>query len=223
MTDNELEELISECPVLYHMAERGAWESICDRGLLSTSAILDLYGIEGVRRRVIESERRLSNISIDRNGLPRVVVRDQLAMTDRQLQICLRDDLTPVDWYKILNNKVFFWLTRDRLCRLTRASEYRHKSHDVIEVNTRSLIQEYRQKIWLCPMNSGNTKPFPHGRGRDTFLRIPDYPYQYWRERRSVGERVVELAIDYRVPDILQYVDRVVVMREERIESVIYE
>ena len=32
MNDQELEELISHCPVLYHMAERGSWPSIRDRG-----------------------------------------------------------------------------------------------------------------------------------------------------------------------------------------------
>lgn len=31
MTEKELEELISDSPTLYHMAERGSWTSIRDR------------------------------------------------------------------------------------------------------------------------------------------------------------------------------------------------
>jgi hypothetical protein len=40
------------------MAEVGTWLSIRERGLLSTSALLDLYGIEGEERRRIESCNR---------------------------------------------------------------------------------------------------------------------------------------------------------------------
>jgi hypothetical protein len=41
VTEEELEELIADCPTLYHMAQRGSWESVKVRGLLSTSALLD--------------------------------------------------------------------------------------------------------------------------------------------------------------------------------------
>ena len=45
MTETELEELLSDCPTLYHMAEDRSWPSIRHRGLLSTTALLDLYGV----------------------------------------------------------------------------------------------------------------------------------------------------------------------------------
>jgi hypothetical protein len=44
--------------VLYHMAEDGSWESIRQIGLLSTSALLDRFEVEGERRYAIESTRR---------------------------------------------------------------------------------------------------------------------------------------------------------------------
>jgi uncharacterized protein DUF7002 len=62
-------------------------------------------------------------------------------------------------------------------------------------------------------MNSGCTKPYPHPRDEQTFQRIPDYPYSYWRARRRRGERVVELAIDYSVPNITEFVTRIVRMQ----------
>ncbi len=223
VTEEELEEVIADCPTLFHMAERGSWCSIRERGLLSTSALLDLYGVSGAEREVIESTRRSASIPLEASGLPRAVVRDQLPMDDIGLLRCLPSCMAPRDWYELLNSKVFFWLTRDRLHRLTSASTYRQKSHDVIEVDTRSLIDAHRERIWLCPMNSGNTKPFPHPRDESTFSRIADYPYDHWRRKnRTRGERVVELAVDHSVPDLRQYVTRVIVMRGRKIEEIIF-
>jgi hypothetical protein len=41
VTDEELAQLVTDNPVLFHMAERGSWDSIREHGLLSTSALLD--------------------------------------------------------------------------------------------------------------------------------------------------------------------------------------
>ena len=222
VTDEELEELVTHCPTLFHMAERGSWNSIRERGLLSTSALLDLYNVTGTRRSAIESMRRPNSIVLEESGLPNAVIRDQIPMTDERLRRCLPAHITPSEWYELLNCKVFFWLTRDRLHRLTGGRTYRDKLHDVIEVNTRALVEGYRSRIWLCPMNSGNTFPMPHPRDESTFLKIADYPYQHWRQKRSPGERVVELAVDHSVPNIFQYVTRVVVMRGTEVEQELY-
>ena len=204
------------------MAERGSWDSIRERGLLSTSALLDLYGVTGAKRKAIESMRRPSSIPVEASGLPKAVVRDQIPMTDARLNQCLPAHITPTDWYELLNTKMFFWLTRDRLHRLTGGRTYRGKTHDVMEVDTRSLIEAHRDRIWLCPMNSGNTFPMPHPRDESTFLRIADYPYHLWRKKRPRGERVVELAVDHSVSDICQYVTRVVVIRGTAVEQELY-
>ena len=116
--------------------------------------------------------------------------------------VCLPSDMTPFDWYRLLNKKVFFWLTRDRLRRLLNAGAYRCETHDVIEVDARALVAAYCDQIWFSPINSGCTKPMPRARGEDTFRRIPDYPYSMWRVKRKKGERVVELAVDHSVPNI---------------------
>ena len=159
MIEAELEELLLDCPILYHMAERGSWESIKERGLLSTTALLDLYSVPEPRRSQIERRHRPRSVEISSEGLPVAVIRDQIPMSDAGLLRCLPDRLAPADWYMILNNKVFFWLTEERLHRLTGARAYRDREHDVIEVDARSLLMAYRDTIWLCPMNSGCTKP----------------------------------------------------------------
>ena len=95
--------------------------------------------------------------------------------------------LSPEDWYRLLNSKVFFWLTRERLFRLLNAGTYRDQEHDVLEVEARSLVAVYRDRIWFCPLNSGFTKPFPHARGLTTFQRVAHYPYSRWKAKRRRG------------------------------------
>lgn len=221
MNEAELEELIANCPTLYHMAERGSWESIKQYGLLSTSALLDHYAVQPPKRTEIESQHRPESVEVTGDGLPRAVVRDQIPMSDAGLRRALPERLSPADWYELLNAKAFFWLSEDRLHKLTNAKAYRDQEHDVLEIDTRSLIEAHRDAIWLCPINSGCTKPMPHPRDETIFARISNYPYAHWRERRGRKERVVELAVDHSVEDIRDHVKRVVVKRGTEVVSVL--
>lgn len=213
MNEEELDELIEDCPLLYHMAERGAWEGIRENGLLSTSALLNLYGVCGERRIELESRRRNAIVTLQSGVLPIARLRDQLAMDNRGLERCLQDGMTPRQWYERLNSMVFFWLTEDRLCRLSGARHYRDNEREVLVLNTRDLVAAHRASVWLCPINSGATKPIPSPRGADTFARIDDYPYRQWCQKRARGERVVELCVDGGVDDIERMVERVYVVQ----------
>lgn len=144
MTEAELEELITNCPILYHMAERGSWESIKQYGLLSTSALLDHYAVLPPIRTDIESRHRPKSVEVTGDGLPRAVVRDQIPMSDAGLKRALPAHISPSDWYELLNAKAFFWLSEERLHKLTNAKAYRDREHDVLEVDTRSLIDAHR-------------------------------------------------------------------------------
>nr|WP_321510255.1 hypothetical protein [uncultured Hyphomonas sp.] len=222
MTNEELEELLKDCPRLYHMAERGSWPSIAEHGLLSTSSLLDLYKIQGKDREIIEAAHRPESVPIRTAGLANAVVRDQKPMTDNGLSKCLEDGLTPTEWYRILNSKVFFWMTEDRLLRLLGARAYRDSEHDVLILDSRSLVEANRENVRLCPMNSGCTKPFPHPRGKSTFKKIPDYPYANWKKKRRAGERVVELCIEGGVEDISNHVLQVRRMSGTKVVEIIH-
>lgn len=213
MTDDELDELLDHCPTLYHMAARGSWPSIRDTGLMSTTALLDAYGVTGAARRSIEAARRPASVVLRRDGWPGATVRDQTPMDDKGLGRCLKDGLEPEDWYRLLNAKVFFSLALARVSRLLNAGAYRGDEHDVLHLDARALVGAYRSRIWLCAINSGCTRPFPQPRGRSTFRRIADYPYGEWKSKRPRGERVVELAVDHAVPDVARFVTRVVRMK----------
>jgi hypothetical protein len=212
VTNEELEIIIHNHPSLFHMAEHQSWPSIRRHGLLSTTALLDLYGYAGAEREAIEARRRPDSITILHPAHGTAVIRDQKPMTDGSLRRALRDGLTPEEWYRLLNTRVFFWLTEDRLHRLLKAGTYAGQSHDVLIVETRPLVEKYRPQITLSPMNSGNTRPYPHRRGRDTFLSIADYPYRAERRKRP-REPIVELAVENGVPDIAEYVIEVAEMQ----------
>ncbi|WP_192363402.1 DUF7002 family protein [Mesorhizobium mediterraneum] len=209
MTDEELNVLVRDCPYLYHMAMRQSWPSIQRHGLLPTNLLLDLWEIEGDERRELITRRRPVSVTVSHPKHGEAVVRDQIPMHDHHLAKCLRDGLTPRDWHERLNERVFFWLTDARLERLLCANAYKRDEHIVLKVDTASVISEYRDRIELCPMNSGCTMPYPHPRGVDTFLPINKYPYAQWREKRSARETVVELTVIGGAPNIIDHVEEV--------------
>lgn len=200
------EQLVTTFPRLWHMAEDGSWPSISKRGLLSTEALLDLYDIEAEQRKVILSNRRPTSVTISRRGLPDAVVRDQKPMSERGLRKCLGDGLTPGEWCEILNKKVFFWTSEERLLRLLGAKAYRKNPQTVLTVRTETLVRAHRNRILLSPINSGSTIYNPQPRGRNTFLPIEEYPFEAMIKRKgSRGNAVVELTVSGGVPDIMEH------------------
>ena len=223
MTPDELEALLTRHPIIYHVTAAGAWRSIRAHGLLSTSALLDWHGIGGADRARIEGERRPASIMLSSTGKPIAVVRDQVPMTNRALIKCLEDDLSPSDWYRLLNSKVFFWLTGKRLNALLGAAPYRSVAHDVIEIDSRQLVQAYHERIWLCPINSGNTRRRAMPRGRTTFRRISEFPYAERCRTHGWQRAIAELAVDDAVLDVAHFVRRVVSRQSGHSPKVIYE
>src|SRR5690242_18502139 len=99
------------------MAESGSLPGIRRHGLLSTSALLDLFEIAGSERYNIESCRRPGSVVISHPVHGQAVIRDQKPMSEEMLRRCLIG-LTPRQWFELLNHKVFFWADGDRLQRL---------------------------------------------------------------------------------------------------------
>lgn len=180
-------------PTLWHMTQDGTWPSIDSNGLRSTSSLLDLYGVIGRDRERIECEHRGQSVELLAPGLPVAVVRDQAPIHEPTLAKVLRDDLTPQEWYRILNERVFFWVSAARLETMLGARRYRDRAHTIVVVETEALLRRYRDSITLSPMNSGNTMMIAMPRGADTFGPLDTYPFE---ERRLAGkEPVVELAV----------------------------
>jgi len=214
--------LVELYPRLYHMAEEGTWQSIRDRGLLSTTALLDLYGIDGHSRLEIESQHRPESIVIDHHVYGPTVIRDQKPMRESSLRECLINML-PREWYELLNGKVFFWPTKERLLGLLAAKAYRDRTHCVITVDTERLLANRLDNIRLSPINSGSTIYKPQPRGRDTFLPLNQYPYEERQKKRGIKHAVAELCVEYSVTGMGEIVTRVCHMEGPLEMEVIYE
>ena len=67
-------------------------------------------------------------------------------MTASALEKCLTHGLKPEEWFAILNDRSFFWLSKTRLNKLLNARAYRDRPQTVLTVDTNSLVETHREK-----------------------------------------------------------------------------
>lgn len=199
-----VDQLVRYYPRVYHMANAGTWESIRQKGLLSTTALLDLFGIKGEDRYRIESCHRKESVEIGHPPHGPVVIRDQAPMRESALENCL-EGVGPREWYEFLNGKTFFWATETRVRTLLNARRYRDDEHTVMTIDTASLLAQHADRVTLSPFNSGSTLYNPPSRGPNTFRPIAEYPFEERRKMRGIANAFAELAVDYSVPDLLAH------------------
>lgn len=188
-------------PRLFHMAEAGSWPSIARDGLLSTTALLDRFEIEGPVRVAIESRRRAEAAEINHPELGSAWIRDNKPINETVLRRTLLG-MSLDRWYETLNGRVYFWLTRERLDRLRTARPYRDRPHDILTIDTAALLRAHGEEVELAHLNTGAVhRGANYPRGAGTFRRIGDYP---WQERLAISRRepIVELTVPYAVADI---------------------
>jgi hypothetical protein len=190
------DEFITKSPLLYHMAEEGSWQRILRHGLLSTSALLDLYAYSGPARVAIESMRRPASVSITHPVYGVAAIRDNKPMTERGLKRCLVG-MTPRQWFELLNRRCFFWCQRERLDVMLHAAAYRGQRKVVLTLDSAAMLARHADEIELSAINTGATLYFPRPRGRESFRRLAAFPS---------NARPVELVVPYAVPDIAELV-----------------
>lgn len=193
-------ELIEHFPRLFHVTEAGAWSSIRRHGLLSTSALLQAFGVSEPRRSQIEAQPRLRDVVLeDQHG--RVVIRDNRPLRPHILRSCLEGSVS--DWCRLLNARVFFWASERRLRNHLRARGHRGQPRDILVVDTRRLLARHCDSISLCAFNSGSALyPNAPRRGADSFLPVDVYPFDRYRVRQGVSEAVAEVCVAHGLIDI---------------------
>ncbi len=112
--------------------------------------------------------------------------------------------IDPSEWYRLINAKVFFWADMWGLKKLLGAVMYRSRSHDVLTVDTKALVQRHIERMWLTDQNTGSIISGKR-RGPDTFKRVRDF----------AGSWVTEVVIDYSVPDVISLCTRVEEWKED--------
>lgn len=200
------EELAERHPYLYHITEPGAAESICQKGLLSTSKILDLYEIQSPLREQLEAKRRPTSVALEHPYHGALVLNDNQPLTELALQKCLDDDLTPPDWLRILNKRVFFWPDEDNLQRHLNARFNRQRTREVIVIDTLRMAQEHAHGMELCAINSGATIRKAARRGLKTFTPLLQYSWVEWQKLRGLKDRIREITVLDGVPNLSEYI-----------------
>lgn len=214
-------EFVRHYPSLFHMAEANTWNSIRTHGLLSTTALLNLFEIDGVVRKEIELSHRPSSVEISHEMYGKALIRDQKPMRPSALAKCLVG-VSPTQWLQLLNSKVFFWPTEERLLRLLNGKEYRDRTQLVIEVSTDKLLKAHSCSVTLSPINSGSTLYNAQQRGMSTFKSLSSYPFEERRRKRGVKNAVAELTVAHSVPDIEDFCIAVSHYRKgQKIESIV--
>jgi len=215
------EQFAMHYPRLYHMAEAGVWPSIEKHGLLSTTALLDLFEINGDLRRAIETKHRPESVTVTHPRHGKAVIRDQKPMRESALRKCLRG-IKPQQWYEMLNGRVFFWVTLERVQTLLNARAYRAREHTVITVETAPFVAKYAPHMLLSPINSGSTIYNPQRRGSETFRPFDQYPFEQRRKLRGLRNAIAEAAVIHAVPDLRDFTVRVEYRKADRVLGVIY-
>lgn len=205
MTTDLLARFCQRYPRLYHMAEAGSWRSVREHGLLSTTALLDLFEIEGRMRREIETQWRPEGVPISHPIHGTAVIRDQWPMPPEHLARGL-DGIAPQQWYEFLNGRAFLWLSEERLMRMLSAAPYRDATHDVLTLDTRAFVDEYVDRIKVCQINSGFAMPM--------FGKVTPRSFESFQtiEQRAATGRLsglAELTVEYAAPDVWQFVTSV--------------
>jgi hypothetical protein len=136
----------------------------------------------------------------------RAFINDNLPLSEKALENCLDDGLTPRDWLRILNARVFFWADKEGLNRLLGARLNRSRSREVIVVDTLSLAQAHAERIDLCPINSGATLRKATRRGLNTFTPMMRHSFTDWSKLRGRRDQILEVTVQDHVLDMANHV-----------------
>jgi len=201
-----LERLCELYPTVYHMAYPANRPSLERHGFRSVSNLLELFEVNE-RERIVTS-RRATALLLRHPHYGEVTLRDQKPLSESALTKCLLGRLTPADWYRILNEHIFFWPTIERAEKLLAAQAYRHSENLILEVSAERLLTRYWPHVRLSPINSGSTLFNPQPRGRSTLVHPNEYPLQHWQARRSARTAIAEIALANCVASLDEVVTR---------------
>lgn len=194
-------------PRLYHMAQGGAWPSIQRHGLLSTSAIVDLYNVDSSLRVAIATNVRRESVSLTDPDLGTMTIRDQRPM--KFLDECLEPGASRLAFLSAINTRIFFFPGNSGLYRLMGAKLYRDLPQTVIEFDTRAVVEAFGHVAELAPYNTGSMHvPTAPIRSAAVFKPISEYPYDFWEKKRrhSSTEPVSEFTLPYSMPQAEEFV-----------------
>jgi hypothetical protein len=199
------QELAARHPKLYHVTRPGTWEAISTLGLMPAVALLERFEGNEQRRMDLATKRRPTEVELAHPAHGTVILNDNLPLSERALAACLDDGLTPPDWLRMLNERVFFWVDESRVAGLLGAKINRTRSREVLVFDTLGLASAHAERVEISPINSGSTLRKPARRGLATFTPMLAKSYREWQRQRGGNDRIVEVTVRGGVRDIKRY------------------
>ena len=188
-------------PRLYHVTAPGAAAGVRRHGLLCARDALALLEVGEERARELTERRRPAGVPVSHPRHGTITINDNVPLSEKALERCLDDGLTPAEWLRMLNGMVFFWPGEAGLRSLLTARLNRDRDREVLVFDTRSLATAHADAVRLSPINSGSTIRRPARRGLATFTPLGRYGYAEWRRLRGGLDRVREVTVEGSVPD----------------------
>ena len=176
-------------PVLTHYAEAGAHEGIRARGLPPAATLAPHLDMAVPRPSAVE--------------FGHAVPSDNTPLLGPGLARCLDDGLTPEDWLRILNDRVFLWAEEANGAGFLRARLRLGRATERLRFDTARLLTPVWDRAEITPINSGSAIRKPARRGLSTFAPLATLDYDAWRRsRRTKGlDRVREVAVRGGIPE----------------------
>lgn len=160
-----LDQLADRFPVLWPVTFDGGWKGIADHGLLRAIDVAELRC----------SEHRAEITPIEAPAGFRVVLRDQIR--SRIDPTPYLDNLTPAEWWRVINSRVYFFCRQRDADVLVDAYLRRRHVQEVIKLRTSQVLRPVMDAVEVATVNAG---VFPRtkgpSRGRSTFVSLSDFP-----------------------------------------------
>ena len=191
-------------PTLYHAAWPQARDRIRRDGLMSPLALCEAMGLSQARTEEVMTTRR-GVITDMGEG---VVLNDNSPLQMGPLRRALPEHLSPEDWMRALNSRVFLFPDRRAVDRFTGALRARDLARDVWEVDGLELAEAHLDRLEVTPFNTGATTRKPPERDLDTFAKVEGLDLAEWKMRRvsrgvkRTPDTVREVCVFHSAPDV---------------------
>jgi hypothetical protein len=176
----ELNEFIQKRDFLYHLTDKENLTYIKEhKKLLSTESIVSLTSLSETEKEEFLSNRRKTHTEI-KVGKSKYMIRDQRPISLVNLVKCLTTGFSVKDFFRTLNNRVFFWPTINRL--RSHYNRYSNENPIIIKVPSEEIFK-INNHAEFCRLNSGATRSnsylngAPPQRGKGTFVLAEFFKY----------------------------------------------
>ena len=179
------QEFAAAFPKLYHAAWPQARERIARDGLMSPLALCESMGLSDQETESILTTRRPAITDLGSG----VVLNDNSPLQLGPLRRALPEHLSPEDWMRALNSRVFLFPSRRAADAFTSVLRSRELARDVWELDGRELAEAHLDRLEITPFNTGAATRRPPYRDLDTFAKVRGLDLDEWRHRRRRAGR----------------------------------